>query len=496
MDVEARRKFCGLLMFDIPTISMKSPTSRNNDIIINNMSTQEVDPSSLNNNHSLSFESSHNPIDHQFIIQDNFASDFATTTRALAAGAAATSDDLLNQDASNQMDGDNSRSQPPKRTPRPPNAFILYRRAKQPGIIASQRNLTNAEVSRTISDMWRKEPEETRLEWEKYADRKKLEHMQTYPNYVYRPNKNKSKVDKRRQNRRQTTNSSNGPSNNSVENKTINSGATPIRRKSTKTASRPLSKLDLPLSMNNNGMAGFNMQPSSISMNQQQSSINSTSHSDTMTSNSSYTTILPSPEIPLLSTHFTDNPEEFVASQSQLTPLTPLTPHTPLTPISTPEQIQMREHDFKIRQQYQNSLLRFVPDEDLSAFQQQQHHNNHHHQGNAQFSFQSMNGLSPYNPTGFSQVDQLDYFVPDVAQQQQQMMAEMMLHHEQHPVTTTVPSSNSASITTIPVQYYSGSNSTNAAITGNPSFTEMLNNLEFQTFLSGSVNHAPDQYLQ
>jgi hypothetical protein len=510
MDVEARKKYCGLLMFDIPTIAMKSPTSRNNDIIINNMSTQEVDPSSLNNN--LPYESSH--LDHQFIIQENFSGDFANTTRALAAGAAATSDDLVNQgnlDPSNAIDGEspNSRSQPPKRTPRPPNAFILYRRAKQPGIIASQRNLTNAEVSRTISDMWRKEPEEIRLEWERYADRKKLEHMQTYPNYVYRPNKNKSKVDKRRQSRRQTTNSSNGPSNGSAENKTTNSGATPVRRKSSKNANRPLSKLDLPSSMNN-GMAGFNMQQSI--MNQ---SANSTSHSDTMTSNTSY--ILPSPEIPLLSSHFTDNPEEFVSTQSQLTPITPLTPHTPLTPISTPEQMQMREHDFKIRQQYHNSLFRFVPEEELNAYQQQhqqQHHHqqqqqqHHHHQGNApQFSFQPINGLTSYHQT----VDPLEFFVPDVAQQQQQMMAEMLLHHEHHhitPTTTvttvpTVPSSNSTSaahpVSTIPVQYYSnGSNTTSAAIAGNhPSFTEMLG-FEFPNLLSGSVNHnhVPDQYLQ
>jgi len=118
--------------------------------------------------------------DHQFVMQDGFG-EFTASSRALAAGAAA-GGDLINQenlDTSNVIDGDaNSKSQPAKRTPRPPNAFILYRRAKQPGIIASQRSLTNAEVSRTISDMWRKEPEEIRLEWERYADRKKLEHMQ------------------------------------------------------------------------------------------------------------------------------------------------------------------------------------------------------------------------------------------------------------------------------------------------------------------------------
>jgi hypothetical protein len=335
--------------------------------------------------------------------------------------------------------------------------------------------------------------------------------MQTYPNYVYRPNKNKSKVDKRRQNRRQSAKESpTNSSNNSVENKAT-SGATVVRRKSSKNANRPLSKLDLPLSMSN-GMAGFNMQhPSSISMNQQQSSTNSTSHTDPMTSNSSY--ILPSPEIPLLTTHFTDNPEEFVTSQSQLTPITPLTPHTPLTPISTPEQMQIREHDFKIRQQqqqFQNSMLRYIPEEDLNAYhhhqqQQQQQQQHHHHQGNApQYPFQTINGLTSFHhPTthDFHPVDQFEFcLVPDVAHQQRQMMAEMMLHHDEHhhhinPTTTTIPSSNSASVhpaSTIPVQFYSsGANTTAATLTGNPSFTEMLG------FELNFLNHAPDhQYLQ
>jgi hypothetical protein len=456
MDVEARRKFCGLLMFDVPTISSKSSTSRNNDIIINNMPMREIDPSSLNN---FSYESSHS-LDHQFVMQDGMG-DFSTSTRALAAGAAAGGNQ--DDDSSNVVDGDNngnSKSQPQKRTPRPPNAFILYRRAKQPAIIASQRNLTNAEVSRTISDMWRKEPEEIRLEWERYADRKKLEHMQTYPNYVYRPNKNKSKVDKRRQQRRQTASKESSSSSNSpIENKSTNSG--PVRRKSSKNANvKPPTKLDMSM---NNGMTGYNVQQS---INQQSS-------------------LLPSPEIPLLTTHFTEQPNEFVNSQSQLTPVTPLTPHTPLTPISTPEQMQ-RDHDFKI----QNNLLRLVPVEELT-YQQQQHH-----QGN--FSFQPISGLTPYHNNHTQTVDPLEFFVPDVAQQQQQMFAEIMLHHEHHHITptATVPSSNSASIPASTIPYFNGTS------TAAHTFTDMLG---FElNFLGSSVNHqngnglevSADQYLQ
>ncbi|CAI2185668.1 20581_t:CDS:1 [Funneliformis geosporum] len=81
------------------------------------------------------------------------------------------------------------RAKKPKRTPRPPNAFILYRKAKQPDVIAQNNHLSNADVSKVISKMWWKEPENEKLEWEKMADKIKLKHMQTYPDYVYQPNK-------------------------------------------------------------------------------------------------------------------------------------------------------------------------------------------------------------------------------------------------------------------------------------------------------------------
>ena len=34
--------------------------------------------------------------------------------------------------------------------------------------------------------MWRDKTEEEKLHWEKIADRKKMEHMQAHPGYVYR----------------------------------------------------------------------------------------------------------------------------------------------------------------------------------------------------------------------------------------------------------------------------------------------------------------------
>ncbi|CAB4428412.1 unnamed protein product [Rhizophagus irregularis] len=55
-----------------------------------------------------------------------------------------------------------------KKPPRPPNAFILYRRAKQPGILTRHQGITNNEVSKEI-------------------DAVKQEHMKKYPGYRYRP---------------------------------------------------------------------------------------------------------------------------------------------------------------------------------------------------------------------------------------------------------------------------------------------------------------------
>src|ERR1051325_7882369 len=81
------------------------------------------------------------------------------------------------------------RAKKQKGTPRPPNAFILYRKAKQSDVIARNKGLTNAEVSKVISKMWWKENEEERFQWEKRADRMKLKHTQDFPDYVYKPRK-------------------------------------------------------------------------------------------------------------------------------------------------------------------------------------------------------------------------------------------------------------------------------------------------------------------
>nr|CAG8433189.1 15333_t:CDS:2 [Entrophospora candida] len=331
-------------MFDVPIISMKS--KNNNDDLANNNSnnnnTRDINPSSyesLNNINGPSINH-HNPIFIQHNNNNN-NSDFSTTSQALAA-------------------------------------------AKQPAIIAAQRHLTNAEVSRQISDMWRNETEEVRLNWERYADRKKLEHMQIYPNYVYRPNKNKSKVDKRRQ-RRQTSMSSakelasiessslvntNDDNNKSNVETNVNSGSTgPMRRKS-KNNKVPI-KVEINPQMAYDIINGYNMQSRQLS---DSSSSNNNYASSTPTPTTATPTtasaILPSP---LLASQYTDvhnhhqQQQEFVPSQNASTHTTPLTPITPPR-----QQAIICNNEFKFRQQpqqlqqqhdrqYQNNMLTYVP---------------------------------------------------------------------------------------------------------------------------------------
>ncbi|CAG8655251.1 13651_t:CDS:2 [Acaulospora morrowiae] len=49
-----------------------------------------------------------------------------------------------------------------KHTPRPPNAFILYRRAKQSEVTADKGNISNAMISKILSRLWKNENEEKR----------------------------------------------------------------------------------------------------------------------------------------------------------------------------------------------------------------------------------------------------------------------------------------------------------------------------------------------
>ncbi|RIB23036.1 mating type protein MAT-2, partial [Gigaspora rosea] len=69
----------------------------------------------------------------------------------------------------------------------PPNAFILYRQAKQPAIVAASMIISNNEVSKKVGNMWHKESLEVKIKFQLLADIAKLEHMQKYSEYKYQP---------------------------------------------------------------------------------------------------------------------------------------------------------------------------------------------------------------------------------------------------------------------------------------------------------------------
>lgn len=73
------------------------------------------------------------------------------------------------------------------RIPRPPNAFILYRKSKQSSLSALDEEISNNDASKLIGKMWHNESEAEKQRWHQMAIQKKLEHMQLYPEYKYHP---------------------------------------------------------------------------------------------------------------------------------------------------------------------------------------------------------------------------------------------------------------------------------------------------------------------
>jgi len=107
--------------------------------------------------------------------------------------------------------GSVTKAQKPKKPPRPPNAFILYRRSKQPDIVARNEGISNNEVSKQVGEMWHKEPLEEKMKFQRLADAAKMEHMKKYPEYKYRPRR---PHEKRRRTKRPNASLSNNNNNN------------------------------------------------------------------------------------------------------------------------------------------------------------------------------------------------------------------------------------------------------------------------------------------
>ncbi|KAH7236280.1 putative mating type protein MAT-2 [Fusarium tricinctum] len=87
----------------------------------------------------------------------------------------------------------------PKRAkiPRPPNAYIIYRKERHQKIKKERPALTNNQISMILGRTWNMEKSEIRLLYKQKADIVKEEHRRMYPDYQYRPRR---PSDRRRRN--------------------------------------------------------------------------------------------------------------------------------------------------------------------------------------------------------------------------------------------------------------------------------------------------------
>ncbi|KAJ9621143.1 hypothetical protein H2204_011970 [Knufia peltigerae] len=75
------------------------------------------------------------------------------------------------------------------RVPRPPNAFILYRKDHHPALKAVQPDLPNNAISVILGKQWNQENEETKDRYKTMADIIKAQHARANPGYQYSPRK-------------------------------------------------------------------------------------------------------------------------------------------------------------------------------------------------------------------------------------------------------------------------------------------------------------------
>nr|QIA97808.1 putative MAT1-2-1 protein [Teratosphaeria destructans] len=75
------------------------------------------------------------------------------------------------------------------KVPRPPNAFIIYRKEWHAEIVAQNPTLHNNAISVIIGDKWRAESDEVREVYKRKAEDAKRQHELDHPGYQYQPRK-------------------------------------------------------------------------------------------------------------------------------------------------------------------------------------------------------------------------------------------------------------------------------------------------------------------
>ncbi|KAH7309010.1 high mobility group box domain-containing protein [Stachybotrys elegans] len=87
------------------------------------------------------------------------------------------------------------------RVPRPPNAYILYRKERHTLVKSANPDITNNEISQILGRAWNMESKEVRDHYKEMAEDVKRALLEKHPDYQYRPRRPN---EKRKRSRRST----------------------------------------------------------------------------------------------------------------------------------------------------------------------------------------------------------------------------------------------------------------------------------------------------
>ncbi|KAF7563890.1 hypothetical protein G7046_g228 [Stylonectria norvegica] len=96
---------------------------------------------------------------------------------------------------------------PPKKAqkiPRPPNAYILYRKERHTMVKETNPNITNNEISQILGRAWNMESREVRQKYKELSERVKQALLQKHPDYQYKPRRPSEKKKRARRNPNQS----------------------------------------------------------------------------------------------------------------------------------------------------------------------------------------------------------------------------------------------------------------------------------------------------
>ncbi|KAI1115532.1 hypothetical protein F5Y14DRAFT_449880 [Nemania sp. NC0429] len=80
---------------------------------------------------------------------------------------------------------------------RPPNSWILYRKARHASVARENPGSSNSEISTIVSKEWRDMSEAAKKPWRDLAEDKKAEHRRLHPSYRFRPQSKREKRERR-----------------------------------------------------------------------------------------------------------------------------------------------------------------------------------------------------------------------------------------------------------------------------------------------------------